>query len=183
VDPATAASLLGVSVDASRADIERAFRRRARVEHPDVSGDPSAFAAVTAARDVLVRAAGWETPPVGPTAGRHRVTAAPRRGFELPLVAVVLLSIVVAIGCLVAGVASTSPYAPIEPVLRSVLLVGSVAGYALTRRRVLGIVSAIAILVTGAATVAWVSFGALLGAALMAPAVVLLMLHGRNRAL
>ena len=182
MDAATAAEVLGVSVDASRADIERALRRHARLEHPDVSGDPTAFAAATEARDVLVRAEGWRaagaaSPPSGATA------PFPRPGFELHPIVLMLLSGLLILGCLVEGVASTSPYAPIEPVLRSVLLIGAVVGYAVTRRRVFGVLSAIAIVATAAATLAWVSFGALLGGALMAPAVVLLVLHGRNRAL
>jgi DnaJ domain len=183
VDSATAASLLGVPLDASRADIERAFRRRARQEHPDVAGETTEFAAVTQARDVLLRAQARQAPSAEPQGARHRVASAPRRGFELHPVALASLSGLLILGCVVEGIASTSPYAPIEPVLRSLFLVGSVVGYAVTRRRVFGVASAIAIVLTAAATIAWISFGALLGGAIMVPAVVLLMLHGRNRAL
>ena len=48
--------LLGVSRDASHADIKRAFRRLARELHPDVSPDPEAdrrFRAVAEAYEVL----------------------------------------------------------------------------------------------------------------------------------
>jgi DnaJ domain len=183
VDSATAASLLGVPVDASRADIERAFRHRARLEHPDVTGNQMAFAAVTEARDVLVRAQGWSAGGAGPPPARTTAAWAPRRGFELHPAALAALGALLILGCLIAGVGSTSPFAPIEPVLRSALLVGSVVGYALTRRRVLAAVSTVAIVVTAVATVAWVTFGTLLGGAIMVPAVTLLMLHGRNRAL
>lgn len=175
--------MLGVPVDATRDDIERAFRRRARLEHPDITGNPTAFAAVTQARDVLVRAEGWSAPPAAPPPGRRRAAPVRQQGFELQPIVLWLLSGALIVGCFVAGVASTSPFAPIEPVLRSVLLVGAVLAYALTRRRVFGVLSAIAIVATGVATIAWVSFGALLGGALMAPAIVLLVLHGRNRAL
>ena len=40
---------------ASRADIERAFRRGSKVHHPDHGGDETAFARLTAARDLLLR--------------------------------------------------------------------------------------------------------------------------------
>ncbi|MFC0681156.1 J domain-containing protein [Lysobacter korlensis] len=183
MDPATAARVLGVSLDASRADIERAFRRRARLEHPDLTGDATAFAAVTQARDVLVRAEGWRTAAADPPRARTTGASAARRGFDLPPPVLALLCVLLVAGSLVEGLASTSPFAPLEPVLRSGFLVGTVVGYALTRRRVLGILSAIAIVTTAVATLVWVSFGSLLGGALMAPAIVLLVLHGRNRAL
>ena len=185
MDAATAARLLGVPVDASRADIERAFRRRARLEHPDVSGDPTAFAAVTEARNVLVRAEGWDAPPAAavPQPGRRRAEPIRRPPFELPPILLLLVSVLLIVGTLVAGFASTSPFAPVEPLLRSVVLVVAVIGYAVTRLRVFGVVSGVAILATAVATIAWVNFGTLLGGALMAPAIVLLMLHGRNRPL
>jgi hypothetical protein len=183
VDPGTAARTLGVPVDAPREDIERAFRRRARLEHPDVAGDGTAFAAVTEARDALLRAEGWKGVPLETPAGRHRAAAVPRRGFELHPVALASLSGLLILGCVVEGIASTSPFAPVEPVIRSAFLVATVVGYAVTRRRAFGLASGVAILATAAATIAWISFGALLGGAIMVPAVVLLMLHGRNRAL
>jgi hypothetical protein len=182
VDAATAASVLGVPIDASRADIERAFRQRARLEHPDVAGDATGFAAVTQARDALLRAEGWHAAPVDQPAGRHRAPVS-RRGFALHPVALVSLSGLLILGCVVEGIASTSPFAPVEPLIRSLFLVGAVVGYAVTRRRAFGVASAIAIVATAAATIAWISFGALLGGALMVPPIVLLLLHGRNRAL
>ena len=180
VDSATAASLLGVPVDASRADIDRAFRRGARREHPDITGDPAAFAAMTEARDVLVRAEGWR--PAQADLPRMRAPVS-RAGFELHPLVLALLAGLLILGCVVAGLASTSPYAPLEPLLRSALLVGSVVGYALTHRRLLALLSAVTIVATAVAILAWVTFGTLLGGALMAPAVALLLLHGRNRAL
>ena len=183
MDPATAASILGVPVDAPRAEIERAFRRRARTEHPDVTGDPMSFAAATEAHDVLVHAQGWLAAGPGSATGWTVAPVSPQRGFDLPPVALALLTVLLIFGALVAGIVSASPYAPVEPVLRSAFLVATVLGYALTRRRLLGVLSAVAIIATAVATIAWISFGALLGGALMAPAIVLLLLHGRNRAL
>lgn len=44
---------LGVPADATAGDIRTAYRRNAKVHHPDVGGDPGVFAAVSAAYDVL----------------------------------------------------------------------------------------------------------------------------------
>jgi len=46
--------VLGVGAEASVADITRAFRRRALVEHPDRGGDPEAFLLLNEARKVLL---------------------------------------------------------------------------------------------------------------------------------
>lgn len=175
--------MLGVPVDAPRADIERAFRRRARSEHPDVSGNPTAFAEVTEAHDVLLHAQGWLVAPTASPSGRTYAPVPSQRGFELPRTALALLTVLLILGALVEGVASASPFAPAEPLLRSALLVAAVLAYALTRRRVFGVLSAIAIAATAVATLLWISIGALLGALIMAPAILLLVLHGRNRAL
>jgi hypothetical protein len=41
---------LGLSADATAADVERAFRVRAKSAHPDAGGSSEAFIALTAAR-------------------------------------------------------------------------------------------------------------------------------------
>jgi hypothetical protein len=183
VDPATAAKVLGVRVDAPRADIERAFRSHARREHPDLTGDPSTFSRVTEAREVLLHAQGWLAPRIGSRSVPPPAAPQPQPGFELPPLALWLLAVLLVFGCFVAGVASASPVAPTEPLVRSGLLVTAVVGYALTGRRALGVLSAVAIVATAVSTVVWISFGALLGGLLMAPAIILLVLHGRGRPL
>ena len=47
--------LLGIDVDASPAEVERAFRRRVRTAHPDRGGDPADFRRLVAARAALTR--------------------------------------------------------------------------------------------------------------------------------
>ena len=42
-------AVLGLSLDATRRDAQRAFRRLAKQTHPDSGGDPVAFRAVAAA--------------------------------------------------------------------------------------------------------------------------------------
>ncbi|MFJ3956414.1 J domain-containing protein [Arthrobacter sp. NPDC090010] len=46
--------ILGVPVTASTQDIKAAYRRAARISHPDLGGDPERFRAVTLAYEVLV---------------------------------------------------------------------------------------------------------------------------------
>lgn len=47
-------AVLGVAQDAKTEEIKRAYRRAARVTHPDLGGDPAAFWAVRGAYEVLV---------------------------------------------------------------------------------------------------------------------------------
>lgn len=54
MDPRQARDVLGVPPGASEADIERAFRRRARSAHPDAGGSADRFQQVRAARDALL---------------------------------------------------------------------------------------------------------------------------------
>jgi hypothetical protein len=50
------ASVLGLSGDFSRDDVERAFRAKAKLTHPDRGGDSAAFQKLAAARDRLLSA-------------------------------------------------------------------------------------------------------------------------------
>src|SRR5699024_7430109 len=45
----SAYEVLGVPTDATTADLKRAYRRRMRQHHPDLGGDPEAFALVQVA--------------------------------------------------------------------------------------------------------------------------------------
>ncbi|MBM7025723.1 J domain-containing protein [Clavibacter zhangzhiyongii] len=86
MDPASAAALLGVHVDADRATISRAYARRARATHPDRLPDATpqqlrvaheSFVQMTLARDALLlrqRTAG----DTGPAAARGPAGDEPR---------------------------------------------------------------------------------------------------------
>lgn len=50
----TALQLLGVPLGSSENEIESAFRKSARLHHPDVGGDPAKFRAILAARNLLL---------------------------------------------------------------------------------------------------------------------------------
>jgi curved DNA-binding protein CbpA len=47
-------SVLDVPVDASKADIEKAYRKKARKSHPDAGGDAGEFKAASRARAILI---------------------------------------------------------------------------------------------------------------------------------
>jgi curved DNA-binding protein CbpA len=79
--------VLGVDASASVADITRAFRRRALVEHPDRGGDPEAFLLLNEAREVLldpVRRAEYDRvkPPADRSTGGSRPTARQRAAAD-----------------------------------------------------------------------------------------------------
>jgi hypothetical protein len=154
--PEEAAALLGVRVDATRAEIEFAYRRAARASHPDITGESTAFMRVTEAHDVLLDA-------------QTAAVVEPQRAeppLSIPLlitwVALMGFAIAVSIG------ASGFPLTPLEPVLRfGLLAVGSI-GYAITGKRVYLVLAVIGIAATAVATVLFTSFGSLLGMLLLA---------------
>lgn len=65
-----ARALLGVDRHAAPDDIRRAYRRRARRDHPDAGGDPEAFRELVAAVELLLDRAEAPT-PASPSTGRR----------------------------------------------------------------------------------------------------------------
>lgn len=64
---ADAMALLGVKADFTREDVIAAFRRKAKLAHPDLGGTPELFRALVEARDRLLAAIGTkEAPPKPP---------------------------------------------------------------------------------------------------------------------
>lgn len=65
-----ARALLGVDRHAAPDDIRRAYRRRARRDHPDAGGDPDAFRELVEATELLLDRS-EPPPPASPSTGRR----------------------------------------------------------------------------------------------------------------
>ena len=62
MDGRTAAAVLGISQGATRGEIRRAFRARAKLAHPDAHGTDEAFVVLRAAADLLLASAPVDAP-------------------------------------------------------------------------------------------------------------------------
>lgn len=65
MDGRTAAAVLGITQGATRDEIRRAFRARAKIVHPDARGSDEAFVTLRAAADLLLAAAPARPAPRG----------------------------------------------------------------------------------------------------------------------
>lgn len=120
MDRAEAASLLGVPIDADAAQVRRAYRVWARLAHPDLGGDPAAFANLTQARRVMLRpraAAGTTgTPPRPPRPPVSAMIRTPEHVTTLVVTAIAaialtelpLLGVHPAIAAIIAGFAAAT---------------------------------------------------------------------------
>lgn|SRR5512139_1550170 len=70
---------LGLAVTATQAQVKRAWKERAMVQHPDRGGDPAQFDQLRAAYTLALQAAGRPL-PCGPCQGTGKVTKA--HGFS-----------------------------------------------------------------------------------------------------
>ncbi len=183
MDATTAAQVLGVAIDAPRADIDRAFRRLARAEHPDVAATTTDFARVTEARDVLVHAAltRADAGPEPDLLDGQRLFHAPPASPGPILVRRELIGFV-ALACGAAVLAiwgSPSPLAPVEPILRYLTLIVSITAFALTGSRAWLVAAGVAIAVTAVSVLIWTTLGALVGTLILAVPTVILIMAGR----
>ena len=187
MDRDAAAGLLGVSANATRAEVMAAFARRARTAHPDVEGgDAETFRLLVEARDVLVAprdAAASAAGVRGSTAGTapRRVVVrenAPRPHGPLLVAAWVGILVVAAF---LSVFRVEHPWAPWEPLLRWALLIAAGWGFVVTGRRgLLGVMSLLflACVVTTLVVTTW---GGLVGLLLAIPALYGLALSGEAR--
>lgn len=167
--PDAAAAVLGVRVDATHEQIEAAYRAKARESHPDRgSADAEAFVRATEARDVLLARPMVVAPPSA---------SVPRWSWRLfaAWVAVILVAV------FVSTFRAPEPLGPIEPVLRYGALGGALVGYALTGRRVFFWLAVVAAAWVAFVTLAFTSFGPLVGLLLLIAPFYGLTLLGRAR--
>ena len=178
---AEAAALLGCTVDASRADIERAYRTRARETHPDrfvgqtsesIARAAAEFSRVADAYAILIAA-----PGVSPGERPAAVAQPP-----LPRAYVLGWSAVLALGIFLSVTGDARLLGDIELYARLAALAVGLVGYAFTGRRAYRIVAIIALGVTIAFTLAAAGFGTLLALLVVAPSALALLLAGRRRA-
>jgi hypothetical protein len=182
-----AAAALGVSVDATVAEIQRAFTAGARTSHPDrFSGATKEqsqqaaqeFIRLTSARDVLLqsRPAGPAGSPVG-----GAVFTVHYRSRRITWQGLAAWLSVLAVAVFVSIVGAELPFTIAEPLVRFTLLTVGLIGYARTGRQGFLVLIVVCIAVTAVLTITFTTFGALLGMFLAAFPVIGLVLAGRTQ--
>ena len=196
--PADAAALLGVALDASPAQIDAAYKRRARTSHPDqfVGAPPQQtkaaaeeFIRVTDARLLLLRYAAEHESPARRTVPASAPSAATARpdgvGSSAPLhpaapVSTIVWSYLLIFASVFAFIGGALPF---SPWMLLVLIPTDVAAivYARTGRRGFMVATLVMGAVNAAVTIAFASFGALLAfEVLLAPGIALFVLGQRT---
>jgi hypothetical protein len=165
MSPAEAATVLGVAVGCTPAEVVAAFKRRARQTHPDRFAGASAeelasaaaeFTRITAARDVLLAAPRIDPTPLDWTA---RVSRPLRRHRT----AVIAWTAVMLLAIFISTFDAALPLSAADPIIRFGLLAVASVGFALTGRRILLTLTIVAMIATAVVTVVFTSFGSLLG--------------------
>ena len=156
---------------ASPEEVARAFRSRARAAHPDTGGDGHEFIELLQARDALLahRTPPTVPPPVSPPAPSS------------PALLAVWIGLLV-VSSLLSATGDVHPWVPAEPLIRSVVLIGGFAAYAVTGARPWMVVALIALGATALVALVFTTIGTLLGLLLAVPAVYGLLLMGIRRA-
>ncbi|WP_213814845.1 J domain-containing protein [Glaciihabitans sp. dw_435] len=198
--PAEAASILRVSPDASAAEIEHAYRVRARQCHPDripnasraeASAATAEFIRVADAREVLSHphdyaAAGPGRVPftAGPAAARPTSSAPPYEPYYFPpprWFAIVAWSAILPLAIALSFTGGPLPYSALDLLLRLVPLGVVSVAFAITGRRGLFFVLAFLVAVSAIVTFVGASFGTLLVLELLLVPVIGLALIGRRK--
>lgn len=184
MSPEDAAAVLGVSLDASAADIENAYRRRARTTHPDRFVDATRsreaareFIGVVEAHDVLVSRLGASSPTAIPFAEVPVSGPIPRPRSRLLLgtwAGVTLVAIFVSI------YAGAPAWGVGEPIARYGLIFVALVAFALTGRTPWLVTALLTLAATAVITLVATTFGALLGLFLLIPPVYGLVTIGRE---
>ncbi len=153
---------------ASPDEVARAFRSRARAAHPDTGGDGEEFIELLQARDALLA---HRTPPPAP----------PLPAPSSPALLAVWIGLLV-VSSLLSATGDIHPWAPAEPLIRSAVLIGGFAVYAVTGARPWMVVALIALGATALVALVFTTIGTLLGLLIAVPAVYGLLLMGIRRA-
>lgn len=192
--PADAAALLGVALDASPAQIDAAYKRRARASHPDqfVGAGPQQtraaadeFIRVTDARLLMLRYAaeqGSRARPTVPTTSPVAATATGTTTARHPAapVALIVWSYLLIFASVFAFIGGALPFSPWMLLVLVPTDIASIA-YARTGRRGFMIATLVMGAVNAAVTIAFASFGALLAfEVLLAPGIALFVLGQRT---
>ena len=167
--PDRAAQILGVKVDATHEEVERAFLRKARETHPDAGGSATAFREATEARDTMLRVVPY---PLVDRSG-------PQRQGPLLLASWVAILLIAAF-LSIYGV--EHPFGWLEPIVRWAVLIGAALAWGVTGRRGWLVLAIVAIAATAVMTIVFTSFGGLIALLLISPAMLGLGVSGINRA-
>lgn len=176
--------MLGVAVDASAAEIENAYRRRARSTHPDRFIDASRsreatreFIGVTQAHDVLVSRLASRSIGAVPLEAEPFSSSVPRPRSRLLLgtwAGVTLVAIFVSI------YAGAPPWSVWEPIIRYGLIFVALMAFALTGRTAWLVTALTVLSVTAVITLVATTFGTLLGLFMLVAPVYGLVTIGRE---
>lgn len=178
-----AASILGVPVTVTQAELEVAYRRRARESHPDRFADASAerrarataeFAAVADAFAVLSA-----RPAVPPGRTAAPVYSQPVRPIETPVV--IVWCVLLAVGFALTLVGGPAPFGEVERAVRGLVEALAVAIFAFTSRRALLIIGVVLLAVMVVLTLIGPSFGSLIALLATLPASLALIVAGQRR--
>ena len=178
-----AASILGVPVSVSRADLEVAYRRRARESHPDRFVDASAkrqaqanaeFAAVAEAFAVL---SARPEVPVGRSAAP--VYAQPQRPIERPIV--IVWCVLLAVGFALTLIGGPAPLGDFERLVRGFAEAAALVAFAFTSRKPFLVVGVALLAVIIVLTFVGPTFGSLIALLATLPASLALVAVGQRR--
>lgn len=175
MDTTEAARVLGVATDASRVELERAYRRRASESHPDrFAGESSER--VSAASDEFTR--------VGEAFAVLSAASVPLGLARPPVLwsrtVVIAWMAVLALGVALAISGGPTPFGVVENVVRTALAAVGLVGYVASGRRAFFVIALVALVATALFTLTHATFGALLALLVVEPAAIALLIAGRR---